>query len=251
MPGLSGLSLSRRRGRGNRLRLRRYRCVRTFSRRMRSRIDRSRTPEWWQITVPPTIAMRQLRFRCPTARPETRREGIGAPLYWRRPLGIRCGRISRSPAGVQQVDPLGAGRAHISLYEADCVRRLVGRATAEQSRSGSRRRGPTIQISGYSLIMQRPSTRGACPARPGSLLLFGNVCGMGPDPAYRPLSGLPAAGCEERAGEYNGKSMSGRVRPRRRKLRDAPRPCTRMRPATSLVPISARSSAGLRLAEDL
>jgi len=130
-----------------------------------------------------------------------RREGIGAPLYWRGQGGPW---EHFTLAGWQPLDS-HAPVTHISFYEADAFATWAGARlpTEQEWESAAQFRNPMsgVQLDRAGGVTPRAESKDGAFAS-----LFGNVWEW-TGSAYRPWPGYrPAAGA---VGEYNGKFMSG------------------------------------------
>jgi ergothioneine biosynthesis protein EgtB len=129
------------------------------------------------------------------------REGIVAPLYWRKDMQgwTRFGHDGRRP-----VNP-AAPVAHVSLYEADAYASWAGARlpTEPEWESAAQDLDPH---SGNQLDSARCPRPRACEQAAGLAQMFGDVWEW-TGSAYRPYPGFRAA--EGAVGEYNGKFMSG------------------------------------------
>jgi ergothioneine biosynthesis protein EgtB len=129
------------------------------------------------------------------------RDGITAPLYWRR-AARRWEAFTLS--GWHPVDP-SAPVTHISLYEADAFATWAGTRlpTEQEWESAAREHNPLLGIQLDEAEAVHPQF---VPGTEGLSSLFGNVWEW-TGSCFRPWPGFrPAAGA---VGEYNGKFMSG------------------------------------------
>lgn len=133
-----------------------------------------------------------------------RREGIEAPLHWRRDGG--GGWMSFALDGLHPLHP-AAPVSNVSLYEADAFARWAGARLPTEAEWESAADG-IDPASGNQLDRAGPVRPRAAPAADGIRQLFGDVWEW-TGSAYLPYPGFrPAAGA---VGEYNGKFMSGQA----------------------------------------
>lgn len=135
-----------------------------------------------------------------------RREGVGAPLYWRG--GPASGWEQFTLSGWQEVDPL-APVTHVSFYEAEAFASWAGARlpTEQEWEAAAQGRDPLggNQLDHAGPVAPRAEDGGGVDGG-GFASLFGNVWEW-TGSAYRPWPGYrTAAGA---VGEYNGKFMSG------------------------------------------
>lgn len=130
-----------------------------------------------------------------------KREGIDAPLYWRREGE---GWETFTLAGWQPLDP-AAPATHISFFEADAYARWAGaRLPTEQEWEAAARRADPMggnQLDHAGAVAPVPAEDAD-----GLTGLFGNVWEW-TGSAYRPYPGFAIA--DGAVGEYNGKFMNG------------------------------------------
>ena len=130
-----------------------------------------------------------------------KREGIDAPLYWRREGE---GWETFTLAGWQPLDP-AAPVTHISFFEADAYARWAGaRLPTEQEWEAAARRADPM--GGNQLDRAGPVAPVLVDDADGLTGLFGNVWEW-TGSAYRPYPGFAIA--DGAVGEYNGKFMNG------------------------------------------
>ncbi|GLI99421.1 ergothioneine biosynthesis protein EgtB [Sphingobium sp. BS19] len=170
------------------------------------------------------------------------REGIVAPLYWRKDAQgwTRFGHDGRRP-----VNP-AAPVAHISLYEADAYASWAGARLPTEAEWESAAQGFDPD-GGNQLDEARCPRPRACEQADGLAQMFGDVWEW-TGSAYRPYPGFRAA--EGAVGEYNGKFMSGQFI---LKGGSCATPRGHMRPSyrNFFYPHQRWQFTGLRLAKDI
>ncbi len=170
------------------------------------------------------------------------REGIDAPLYWRR---HHLGWEQFTLSGWRPVDPTEPV-THISLYEADAFATWAGaRLPTEQEWEASARAHDPA--SGVQLDRAGPVQPGFVPRGEELVSMFGNVWEW-TGSAYRPYPGFRAA--PGAVGEYNGKFMSGQFVLRGGSCA-TPRGHMRASYRNFFYPHQRWQFTGLRLAKDL
>jgi ergothioneine biosynthesis protein EgtB len=176
------------------------------------------------------------------------REGIDAPLYWRREGGDPYAPWTRfGHDGRQPVNP-AAPVTHISLYEADAYAswanaRLPTEAEWEAAAAAfDPRDGVQFDEAGRA-----PRPRACTAPADGLGQMFGDVWEW-TGSAYRPYPGFKAA--QGAVGEYNGKFMSGQFVLRGGSCA-TPRGHVRASYRNFFYPHQRWQFAGLRLAKDL
>ena len=178
-----------------------------------------------------------------------KREGIDAPLYWRRDAA-GDGWLQFALDGLHPVRP-AAPVAHVSLYEADAYARWAGARLPreEEWEDAARALDPAAgnQLDSAGPARPQAGSRSSSRNEAGLGQMFGDVwewtsSAFLPYPGFRPAEGA--------VGEYNGKFMSGQA-----VLKGAscatPRGHSRPSYRNFFYPWQRWQYCGLRLAKDL